>query len=302
MRKHHSLVAAVLVTSLAVAPFATASATPPKVSAVTAALAMPKPYSTYLIAHQGPLVRHVPVHSLGFVTPIGSLIGLLNHITPIYPRLNVESLSMEYVGPMIVLRLVTSNNGVPMALQATATRNWQLLAVHIIDLNQPLPIPTPVPTANPTSAVVGERGAQHHPTPAHHHATPVREHHPVVVTIPLPVHRPVAIHHHPLPAHHPVVVHHHPLPLHRHHPHPPVGPSGPTGVTTPPGVTGSTGAPTGSTGSTGPTGGGIAWGPTGPSGVTGAPSGSSGSTGTSGSTGASGPSGPTDYNPFQFHN
>jgi hypothetical protein len=273
VRKHHSLVAALFATAVAVAPLSLASAAPHKASHKAAAHKALKAYSSYLVAHQGPVSRHVPIHSLGFATPTNSLVGLLGQVSAIYPHLSIQSLDMEYVGSTIVIRLMASNNGTPIALQAQVTSSWHLLAIHVVTLTQPLPTPTPPPAPRPP---VGS-GGNHH------------RHHP------LPVHR-----HHPHP------------PVGPTGPSGITGVTGMTGATGPTGPTGTPVGPTGTTGPTGPTGpsgdsggnprilppgSGLPWGATGPTGVTGAPIGASGSSGVSGVTG---PTGPTNYNPFQF--
>jgi len=279
VRKHHSLVAALIATAVAVAPLSLASAAPHKASHKVATHKALKPFSTFLVAHQGPVSRHVPIHSLGFATPTTSLLGLLGQVSAIYPHLSIQSLDMEYVGSNIVIRLMASNNGAPVALQAVVTSSWHLLALHVVTMTQPLPTPTPPPAPRPPFIPGGEH--RHHP--------------------PLPVHK-----HRPKP------------PVSPAGPSGITGVTGMTGATGPTGDTGSSTPPvgpsgtsgtTGATGAVGPTDGqggnlrvlppgtGLSWGPTGPTGVTGAPMGASGS---SGASGATGPTGPTNYNPFQF--
>jgi hypothetical protein len=164
VRNHHSLVAALIAAAVAVAPLSPASAAPHKASHKAAAHKALKPYSSYLLAHQGPVSRHVPIHSLGFATPTQSLVRLLGRISAIYPHVTVQSLDLEYVGATIVIRLLASNNGTPIALQAVVTSSWHLLAVHVVPLTQPLPAPTPPP---------GHVHHPHHPRPIHHPHPPV---------------------------------------------------------------------------------------------------------------------------------
>ncbi len=272
VRKHHSLVAALIATSLAAAPLTLASAAPHKAVHKAVTHKALKPYSTFLVAHQGATTRHLPVHSIGFATPVNSLVGLLTQVSTIYPRLSVRSLTMEFVGATIVVHLTASASGAPIALEARVTKTWHLLSVHVIALNQPLPQPTPPPAPRPPLNDDKKHHGHHRPLPVHRHHPPVTPSGPTGVT----------------------------------------GVTGMTGATGPTGDSGSGTPPVGPTGESGasgasgasgdgggnlrvlPPGSGIAWGPTGPTGVTDAP------VGDSGASGVTGPTGPTDYNPFQF--